>query len=80
FNSNRSCRYLLGEAKDQKDTGIGLAYNAISLAAGSQSQCDVASEVFPEQDTNTNTNTNTNIDMSNTTLSSVLSSLQTPSE
>lgn len=76
FNSNRSCRYLLGEAKDQKDTGIGLAYNAISLAAGSQSQCDVASEVFPEQDTNTNTN----IDMSNTTLSSVLSSLQTPSE
>lgn len=36
FNSNRSCRYLLGEAKDQKDTGVGLVYNAVSLAAGSQ--------------------------------------------
>ncbi|MFW2154100.1 hypothetical protein ACG94Q_23130, partial [Acinetobacter gyllenbergii] len=27
FNSNRSCRYLLGEAKDEKDTGVGLVYN-----------------------------------------------------
>lgn len=72
FNSNRSCRYLLGEAKDQKDTGVGLVYNAVSLAAGSQSQCDVASEVLPEKQTN--------IDMSNSSMSSVLSSLQTPSE
>ena len=72
FNSNRSCRYLLGEAKDQKNTGVGLAYNALSLTEGSQSQCDVSSEVLPEEQTNINVSSNSLFDL--------LSNLQTPSE
>ncbi|MBJ9986364.1 CSLREA domain-containing protein [Acinetobacter sp. S40] len=72
FNSNRSCRYLLGEAKDEKDTGVGLAYNALNLVAGGNSQCDVASEVLPEEQTN--------INVGNNNISTVLSPLQTASE
>ncbi|WP_130802119.1 CSLREA domain-containing protein [Acinetobacter ihumii] len=72
FNSNRSCRYLLGDAKDQKNTGVGLAYNALSLTEGSQSQCDVASEVLPEQHTNINISSNNRAEL--------LSNLQTPTE
>lgn len=71
YNQGYSCRYLLGNAKDEKDAGIGLFYNALALKDGAASKCDVPSEVIPSG--------HTNIDISNQSIAKYLSPLQAAS-
>lgn len=61
-----ACRYLLGAAAEEKDTGLNLRFNALNLT-GSAPKCDVPKEVVPEG--------NTNIDVINNPLNTLLEPL-----
>lgn len=69
-NGGNSCRYLLGSAAEQKDVKIDLSYNAFSLTG--ESKCDLPTEDLPEK--------HTNIDISNTNIRTILTTLVPESE
>lgn len=74
-NDNKSCRYLPNNIATASKTNLALSYNAINLT-GSNSVCDVASDVLVNNNQVTNHQT---IDVMNNPQSTYLSALQSPS-
>lgn len=60
-----ACRYLLGEAENQKNTNLFVGYNA--FARSGANSCDLPTEVFNEDETK-----ETNIDVSDTSIGELL--------
>lgn len=73
FNGyGKSCRYANDDVTDVTTSGFSQAYNAVTLATGND-QCEIAKKVLDDSK-------DTLLDMSGVSMSSVLSSLQTPTE
>ncbi|MNH64825.1 hypothetical protein D3C73_168220 [compost metagenome] len=70
-NGSYACRYLLGAAAEEKDTGLDLRFNALNLT-GNAPKCDVPKEVVPAG--------NTNIDIVNNVLNTLLEPLKGANE
>ncbi|MFW1783492.1 CSLREA domain-containing protein [Acinetobacter nosocomialis] len=66
-----ACKYLLGAASAEKDTGLNLKFNALNLT-GDSPKCDVPTELIPTG--------NTNIDIKNEVFSALLEPLKEANE
>ncbi|MFG4470950.1 CSLREA domain-containing protein, partial [Acinetobacter baumannii] len=72
FNTGSyACKYLLGAAAAEKDTGLNLKFNALNLN-GNTPKCDIPTEVISTG--------NTNIDIKNEVFSNLLEPLKEANE